>query len=206
MSAATEAIERREFDRPGVVAALDRMTLDDLYALLGEPVRIQEAFGATGGRYWQPGKERPALADESPAAICAVTRCVLARPARWAEGPRKVAPEAPTKVDDEAQMGEPVSTAELLAEVIRSTAMHPEPCGWCGYPTAALLAALDWSNWRAQFVTSDLLIWKGADGSRYLRETELVGTYANPTWQAFAELPSDERRYRVDASVAASRA
>lgn len=200
MSAATEAIERREFDRPGVVAVLDRMTLDELYALLGEPSRIQEAFGATGGRYWQPGKERPALADESPAAICAVTRCVLARPARWAEGPRKVRDPEPDRP------GDPVTTAELMAEIVRTTAMHPEPCGWCGYPTAALLAALDWSNWRAQFVTSDLLIWRGSDGSRYLRETEIVGTYANPTWQAFAELPSDERRYRVDASVAASRA
>jgi hypothetical protein len=84
--------------------------------------------------------------------------------------------------------------------------IHPAPCGWCGFPLRELLAACDWAAWRSRYVVADLLVWEGAEGSTYVRETGRADTYGEPVWAAFWALPSSERARRIEAAVTASRA
>jgi hypothetical protein len=83
--------------------------------------------------------------------------------------------------------------------------IHREPCGWCGFPLRELLAACDWATTRSRYVVVDLLVWRGEDGSIYLRDTHRSGIYEGPAWSAFWVLPTSERSRRVQGAVAASR-
>lgn len=154
------------------VRRLDRMGIDEVIGLLGDPrrmTRYAEPFG-----YWRQGSPRPALSDERPEVMQAIGRCAAAR-VRMTGGP---------------SIG---------------GAIHPRPCGWCGFPLEELLAACDWATWHGRHVVSDLLVWRLTDGSLYLREAGGSGAYGDPATFAFWSLSPSERGRRVAAAIAASR-
>ncbi len=84
-------------------------------------------------------------------------------------------------------------------------AIHRDPCGWCGFPLRELLAACDWAVTRSRYVVIDLLVWRGEDGSVYLRDTLRSGIYEEPAWSTFWALPAFERGRRIRAVVERSR-
>lgn len=166
------AISSGQLSGPGVAARLDRMDLDEVVGLFGEPVRVTRY--AEPLRHWREGQPRPALADDDPAVMQAIGRCAASR------------------------IRDPLATRV-------AGSIHREPCGWCGFPIRELLAACDWGAARSRYVVVDLMVWRGEDGSVYLRDTHRSGIYEGPAWSAFWTLPAAERSRRVQGAVAASR-
>jgi hypothetical protein len=83
--------------------------------------------------------------------------------------------------------------------------VHRASCGWCGFPLQELLAACDWAVVRSRYVVVDLMVWRGEDGSIYLRDTRRSGIYEEPAWSVFWALPAGERGRRIRAVVERSR-
>ncbi len=81
---------------------------------------------------------------------------------------------------------------------------HPAPCGWCDTPLGELLVAAAWAVWASRWVTVDLDIWNGANGTSYVRNVGGLGPQ-NPAYQAFVALSNFEQQQRVAAAVEASR-
>jgi len=84
--------------------------------------------------------------------------------------------------------------------------IHPAPCGWCGYPLDALLAACDWATWRSLCIVAETLTWyedpskRSGAGGEYHREGR-PGGYTAPAWVDLWALPRDERAARVAAAM-----
>lgn len=131
-----------------------------------------------GAGHWKVGMPRPVLASEDPAVMCAIGRCALAR-VRWADAPPPLARSG--------------------------IARHTGRCGWCDYPLTELLVALDWSALFSGRISSERLLWRGADGTSYTREIR-SDVYENESWEAFHALPLAEQHQLVDEAVEASRA
>lgn len=93
--------------------------------------------------------------------------------------------------------------AQRLGPVIPGW-VHPEPCGWCGYPLTELLRALSWATWASGHLESESLVWEGSGGSTYVRPGD-PERWEHPAWAAFAALPRDAQTARVVAAVEASR-
>lgn len=155
---------------------LDEMSVTGIDQFLGCIAGLVRTYDRGAG-HWQVGMPRPALASEDPAVSCAIGRCALAR-VRWADAPASVARSA--------------------------IARHTEPCGWCDYPLEELLTALDWAATFAGRISSERLLWQGADGTSYTREIR-HDVYENHVWEAFADMKLAEQRDLVDAAVEASR-
>lgn len=124
---------------------------------------------------WDDHAPRPALASDDPAVMAAIGRC-----ASW------------------RQRGVWPGPSALPGHV------HPEPCGWDGYPLPELLRALSWATWASGHLESESLLWEGHDGSTYVRPGS-PERWEHPAWAEFASLDREGRTARVMAAVAASR-
>lgn len=117
-------------------------------------------------------------------------------------------PRPPLASDDPAVMAAIGRCASWRAATALGSLLpgwvHPEPCGWCGYPLPQLLAACRWSVWASGHLESEALVWDGPDGSSYVRPGDRE-RWEHPAWAAFAALTPQERTARVMAAVAASR-
>lgn len=91
-----------------------------------------------------------------------------------------------------------------LTESIDLGSIHAEPCGWEIYPLEMLLEACEWAVMVSGYLVTEMLSWKGKDDAEYARSGR-GGIYTNPTWADFWELPSVDRRVRVEQAIAASR-
>ena len=78
--------------------------------------------------------------------------------------------------------------------------LHGDECAWCAYPVRELVAACEWAEWQQQLVVADLIVWRGAHGSSYVRSAKPAGDhYANPRWRDFWALPLKGRERRIAA-------
>lgn len=78
MAGVGDAIARRQLGATGVAAALDQLTVEEVAAMLGEPKRLQR-FAEDASQAWKPGDGRPAFADNDPAVLDVIGRCVITR-------------------------------------------------------------------------------------------------------------------------------
>ena len=79
--------------------------------------------------------------------------------------------------------------------------LHGAECAWCAYPVGELVAACEWGDWSSRFVLVEALIWRGDDGSTYVREGRSPH-YGNPAWRDYWALPLKERERRIAAASA----
>jgi hypothetical protein len=72
-----DMLTQRQFDHKDVRALMDEMSAQTLTARLGYPAVEKRYFEGSGS--WQPGDGRPTLADEDPAVMQAIGRCLAHR-------------------------------------------------------------------------------------------------------------------------------
>lgn len=121
--------------------------------------------------HWARGAARPSLADDRPEVMCAIARCGVSRQRH----------------------------AERFGGV-SLTGVHTARCGWCDYPLAELLAALDWSIVESCMVTSEVWSWASEPYTRTVR----INEYEHPDYRAFAAMSGDDQRRAIALAVAAS--
>lgn len=168
-------------------AWLASLSTAELIAELGDP-RITRTFVESRGctarcptekdaphDHWRIGDGRPSLADEDPVAMCAIGRCATHRQRHGS-----------------------------VYGVLVPGNTHPERCGYCDYPLAQLLRALDWWAWHCQSITSEVWTWSGDAYTRSIGGGK--SRYENPTVQRFSDLPASDQRFLVDEAVKRSRA
>lgn len=142
-----------------LLTTLDGMAWPDLLEELGPPDSTT-SVSRQGGRRWQPGTPRPALATTDVAAVQAMARCLTYRAAH--------------------------GTAALdFGTVLNVMDTHPKVCAWCDYPAEEIEAAVDWGGWDSGLLVIDYGTWPGRFGSHYDRATPRQGTYSNPRWATF---------------------
>jgi hypothetical protein len=142
-----------------LLAGLDHLTWPDLLVELGPPDRTTTE-SRQGGRRWQPGTPRPALATTDVAAVQAMARCLAYRSTHG-------------------------GTALDFGTVLNVMDTHPKVCAWCDYPDAELEAAADWGGWDSGLVEIEYSTWDGRLGSHYDRTSPRQGTYSNLRWATF---------------------
>lgn len=103
-----------------------------------------------------------------------------------------------------------LNRARLATTGISFSQFHQQRCGWCEYPIALLLAALDWSIWTSRLVTMEWFVWR--QGMHvperlvtYTRVSERTGTYENPAYERFHRLTIHEQRELVERIQSESR-
>lgn len=114
----------------------------------------------------------------------------------------------PVLADDDPAVMQAIgrcAAARIRDPRLVSGSVHPRPCGWCGFPLRELLAACDWAAARSRYVVVDLMVWRGEDGSAYLRDMHRSGIYEEPAWSAFWTLPTTERSRRIRTVLERSR-
>lgn len=163
----------RQFDDPEVRGVCDDAGPDGMQAMFGPPV-VTTVYHEGTGRYWRQGDGRPTLADDDPAVIQAMGRCVIGR--------SQIAAGYGLRSD---------------------AATHPRTCEWCEYPPRELLAACEWAAWMSRYVVSEAAVWwqdgQGHRGPSYGREVRAMG-YDNPAWRRFWALSVSERVALVTAA------
>lgn len=160
-------IDEQDYAHPEVQAALDNMSFGMLNLRLGTPYS-HTSYALPQG-YWRQGDPRPALADEDPAVMQIIGRCLA-----WRIAGRGKFPVLP-----------------IIGGV------HPAPCPWCDYPKEELLKACDWATWWSRYLIEEVLLWKGKRGS-YSRTTSTPG-YQQPRWMEWWAMPREEREAEISA-------
>jgi hypothetical protein len=169
MTIENRAVHDRAFSDPAVRKYLDSSTIQELIEELGQPEVSTHYAKPT---YWKPGDGRPSLADEDPAAMSALARCVAHR-----------------------------SRTATIRGPAGGDFAHPEACGWCEYPVRECLIALDWALWYGRYVTTELLLWRQSQSGpgwsvTYVRSSGRTG-YQQPQWRDFAAKSPEQQRKAV---------
>lgn len=145
-----------------IVANLDASTYADILVTLGRPDDIQTDDAVPSNHFWQPGQDKPSLAQPGAVAVVqAMGRCATFRIAKGDPG---VLPKG---------------------TILNLGALHPETCHWCDFPLEEVLAAVEYGAWESGYIVTEYAIWQGAFGSEYARSTPRQGTYRHPDWAAF---------------------
>ena len=185
MTAVMDAIDRRDLGKKGVAAYLDGLPIADVAALLDDPHHVTEYAAVPG---WKVGDGKPDLADDDPATMQAMGRCLASR----ISGRRALDLSDSTK-----------ALGDYLDPY--AGAIHPKACGWCDLPVDELVKACAWAAWSAHYVVTRLDVWHGIHGSRYVR-SHPTGYYENPRHAEWWALDAFERATRIQRVVEASRA
>lgn len=167
-----DKLRAREFEDPDVRRVLTGMAVATLIVELGHPHTVTRY--APTRHHWSQGDGAPALADDDPAVMQAISRCATAEIQRMGGYPKEL-----------------------------SSTHDTRRCAWCDWPIAERLAACDWAVFRSRFVEAEFHVWyadqekhRGARYWRMVRQDE----YENPAWAAFWDLPRDERQARIEAA------
>jgi hypothetical protein len=136
---------------------------------------VVQVFQQPLGRHWRQGDGRPTLAFDEPAVMQAIGRCASHRSRH---------PDLPP----EGWSG-----------------IHPQPCEWCDYPLAELLAGCEWAIWHSRYLLVEMLIWRqSADGpGRHItyERPGVAGSYTEPAWRDFWALEPGVRRAMIEAAM-----
>lgn len=110
----------------------------------------------------------------------------------------------PTLADDRPEVMAAVARCSFNRSMLATTGVgfrwfHPERCGWCEYPHAELLAAIDWWIVEERLVRDEWYVWRAPAGT-YRRRAgqERIGHYDNRAAEAFHRLSERDQQEAVD--------
>ncbi len=170
-----QGIRHRRFDLPAVWHALDAMMNSTVVATLGKPVIVKTYHEPLD---WRPGDKRPLLADDDPAVMQAIGRCLASR----VRG--RLIPDTLGAIHPLGCGWDDYPKAELLSAL-----------GWAAWQSRFVVSRIQIWQGNAD---------AGTKAPEYFRGLA-ADYYENPRWAAFWALPSFERARRIDEAIVAGR-